>query len=248
MNLFPASAALLFVATVVRAQDSDNVVLRARDAFGERIGQEQVGLYNEQQVRGFSLGDAAAYRLEGSYFLRDYQIPEVLLAGISVKVGVNAARTDYPSPSGVVDYRLRTSEPGDRKLSINLGLRDNNTKLFEISGSTATEDGVFGVAGGAIIQPVINYGNGTTGDNQQVGLVPQWRPNERINIRAALSAERSYYNGDLGVASPVAAVPPKFRQKDIGAPYADVMRYSYNAGLLMDARLGDAWALRTSVF
>ena len=34
------------------AQEPENAVLRARDAFGERVGVEQVGLYNENQVRG----------------------------------------------------------------------------------------------------------------------------------------------------------------------------------------------------
>ena len=244
----PTFLVLIAITGSAVAQESDNVVLRARDAFGERIGNEQVGLYNEQQVRGFSLGDAAAYRLEGSYFLRDYQLPDAILAGVSVKVGVNAARTDYPSPSGVVDYRLKTSDPGDRKLSINFGLRDNNTKVFELAGSVATADGRYGVAGGALLQPQIRYGNGTAGDTQAVGLVPQWQPNENVNVRAVLSAERSYYNGDIGVASPVAAAPPKYREENAGAPYAEVLRYSYNAGMLADARLGEAWSLRTSAF
>ena len=42
----------------------------AADAFGERVGTEQSGLYNESQVRGFDLNDSGAYRIDDAYFSR----------------------------------------------------------------------------------------------------------------------------------------------------------------------------------
>jgi iron complex outermembrane receptor protein len=52
----------LTVASATAAQD--NAVKSATDAFGERVGTEQSGLYSEAQVRGFDLNDSGAYRIE----------------------------------------------------------------------------------------------------------------------------------------------------------------------------------------
>ena len=97
-----------FAATPAAAQD--NALRAAADAFGERQGIEQVGLYNEGQVRGFDLNNSGAYRIEDSYFARAAGLNDPVLAGVAVRVGVNAARLAYPAPSGVVNYRPR--EPG----------------------------------------------------------------------------------------------------------------------------------------
>src|SRR3954466_5430217 len=99
------TAALVFTATATFAQD--NAVRSAADAFGERVGTEQSGLYSESQVRGFDLNDSGAYRIDGAYFSRASPLDDTVLAGVGVRVGVNAASLAYPAPSGVVNYRLR---------------------------------------------------------------------------------------------------------------------------------------------
>ena len=51
-----AGSLILVLAATAAAQDS--AVKSAADAFGERVGTEQSGLYSETQVRGFDLNDS----------------------------------------------------------------------------------------------------------------------------------------------------------------------------------------------
>src|SRR5687768_10283352 len=62
------SVVLAFATAPAAAQD--NAVSSAADAFGERAGIEQSGLYTESQVRGFDLNDSGAYRIDDAYFSR----------------------------------------------------------------------------------------------------------------------------------------------------------------------------------
>ena len=119
-------------------QDLGNPNLSARDAFGARRGEEQIGLYDEDEVRGFDLGDTVAYRVDGAFFIREFKIPDAVLEGVRVNVGINAARMLYPSPSGVVDYRLKAPSPGDREVTLTSGVRDYGSVFSEVSWSWGT--------------------------------------------------------------------------------------------------------------
>ena len=112
MSRCHGSPSLLAAARRAAAQDS--AVKSAADAFGERVGTEQSGLYSETQVRGFDLNDSGAYRIDDAYFSRAAALNDPVLAGVGVRVGVNAVRLAYPAPSGVVNYRLRQAGPGER--------------------------------------------------------------------------------------------------------------------------------------
>lgn len=254
LRVWPRAVTALLITTsplpyTAAAQDGDNAVLRARDAFGERAGVEQVGLYTENQVRGFNLNDTASYRIDGLYVLREFQFPDTILSGVSVKVGVSAARLDYPSPSGVVDYRLDDVKPGARQLSVNFGLRDFGTRFVEGSGGYSPDHGRWGIAVG--VQSLFDqrFPNGTGGHNHGVGFVPVWRPSDDVRIRTVFSMDRSTYNGDYSIQSAVpGVVPPKTGGKNLGVRDARVLRYSYNTGVLADAEFSSRWSFQGSVF
>mgnify|MGYP003576140816 CR=1 FL=1 len=76
---------LWLFACSARAQDS--ALKSAPDAFGERVGTEQSGLYTETQVRGFDLNDSGAYRIDDAYFSRAAALNDPVLAGVGVRVG-----------------------------------------------------------------------------------------------------------------------------------------------------------------
>src|SRR5687767_15862663 len=103
-SLARATWIALTCAVAAPASAQDNAVSSAADAFGERAGIEQSGLYTESQVRGFDLNDSGAYRIDDAYFSRAGPPDDTVLSGVGVRVGVNAARLAYPSPSGVVNY------------------------------------------------------------------------------------------------------------------------------------------------
>ena len=132
------SAASLFPVQDAFAQSSTNVATVALDAFGEKVGSEQIGLYSEQQVRGFSLQESGNYRLDGAYFIRSANIVGAALDGTTIRVGINALGVDFPAPSGIVEYRLAVAQPGARE-EVELAWRDYGGTAFFLRGSAATE-------------------------------------------------------------------------------------------------------------
>lgn len=227
---------------------SDNAILTARDAFGERVGVEVAGIYTESQVRGFSLANTGAHRIEGAYFVRDFAPPDAVLAGVSVMSGVNGARLAYPSPSGVVDYRLKSSQPGDRKLSVTASVRELGQTAIESAFSFANEAGDFGVAGGAFWTTPVEYPNEVKYRVYNVGMVPQWKPNDKLRVRGFVAAEHSDYRGELGYLSSVDALPPKLDYHNFAPPWATVSRTTLNGGIMVNAQLDSGWSFSGSSF
>jgi len=233
------------VATPAAAQDS--AVKSAADAFGERVGIEQLGLYNEGQVRGFDLNTSGAYRIDDAYFSRAAPLNDPVLAGVGVRVGVNAARLAYPAPSGVVNYRLREAGPVNQ-LSLGAGLRDFGTRTIEGNGSWKSEDGRLGLAGGVVARPLVRWSAGTEGQALDLGLVGAWRlaPNQRLRAFAAYYVRD--YDGDYAMKSADGAMPPDPQKLHrYGPDWARVKATNTNLGALYDASFGD-WAVNLSAF
>src|SRR5690606_2238306 len=84
-------AATVIAAPPIHAQtaepEDERAVERAADAFGIRIGVEQIGLYSETQVRGFNLQDSGNYRINESYFAKSGGIIDSVLSGVVTRVG-----------------------------------------------------------------------------------------------------------------------------------------------------------------
>src|SRR5687767_1121897 len=161
---------ITFVACSAAADD--NAVKSAADAFGERVGTEQAGLYSETQVRGFDLNDSGAYRIDDAYFSRAAALNDPVLAGVGVRVGVNAVRLAYPAPSGVVNYRLRQAGPAN-ELRLGLGLRDFGTRVVQVDGSFRQDNLSF--AGGLVWRPLWRLAQGYEGRGLDVGGVGAWQ-------------------------------------------------------------------------
>lgn len=227
--------ALAFIA-ISPAAAQDSAVKSAADAFGERVGTEQSGLYSETQVRGFDLNDSGAYRIDGAYFSRAAALNDPVLAGVGVRVGVNAARLAYPAPSGVVNYRLRRAGPAN-ELRLGAGLRDFGARVVQGDGSF--RDGDFNFAGGFIWRPLLRLTGGNEGRAVDVGGVGAWEiaPNQRL--RAFGSRFERRYDGDYAVVPTQSAVPPSLRKLHQYSPsWAESEAVSSNFGVLYDARIG----------
>jgi len=176
------------------AQSSTNVATVAVDAFGEKVGSEQIGLYNEQSVRGFSLQDSGNYRLDGAYFIRSANIVPLALDGTTIRVGINALGVDFPAPSGIVEYRLATAPPGLRAEFEGTPLRDYGGNAWLLKGSMGTQDGVWGVAYGANIMNDTGY-DGQKRRPRHYVFVPTWRPNDKFQFRGFFSGDRFFKPG-----------------------------------------------------
>jgi iron complex outermembrane receptor protein len=228
------AAIVLSAASTASAQD--NAVNSAADAFGERVGTEQSGLYTETQVRGFDLNDSGAYRIDDAYFNRAAALNDPVLAGVGVRVGVNAARLAYPAPSGVVNYRLRAAGPVN-EFRFGAGARDFGTRVLQGDGSFRAGD--FSLAGGFIWRPMFHLSGGNEGKAFDLGGVSAWEisPQQRLRVFGTLYQRR--YDGDYAVLASESAVPPSLKRLHQYSPsWADTAALSSNVGVLYEARVG----------
>ena len=202
------SGIALTCAAAAPAVAQDNAVSNAADAFGERAGIEQSGLYTESQVRGFDLNDSGAYRIDDAYFSRAQAPDDTVLAGVSIRVGVNAARLPYPAPSGVVNYRLREAGPAN-ELRLGAGFRDFGTRVLQ--GDLSLRAGAFSLAGGFIWRPVWRLAQGYRGSARNAGAVVGWNVAPGHRLRVFGSVNDREYDGDYAVIPTAGAIPPNLR-------------------------------------
>lgn len=229
-----AGVILLLAAGTSAAQDS--AVKSAADAFGERVGTEQAGLYSETQVRGFDLNESGAYRIDDAYFSRAAAMNDPVLAGVGVRVGVNAVRLAYPAPSGVVNYRLRPAGPAN-ELRLGVGMRDFGTRVVQGDGSLRGGD--FSFAGGFVWRPLLRLSGGNEGRALDVGGVGAWQIAPDQKLRAFATMYQRSYDGDYAVVPSESAVPPSVERLHNYSPsWAHSEALSSNLGVLYDARVG----------
>ena len=243
------SGVVLAIAAAAPAAAQDTAVSSAADAFGERAGIEQSGLYTESQVRGFDLNDSGAYRIDDAYFSRAQGLDDTVLAGVSVRVGVNAARLPYPAPSGVVNYRLREAGPSN-ELRLGVGLRDFGTRVLQ--GDVSVRAGRFSLAGGLIWRPDWRLSRGERGSARNGGAVVGWEVAPGHGLRAFGSINDREYDGDYAVIPTSGAMPPNLKKLHQYSPeWARTVGTTTNFGLLYRGALHgftvDASAFR-SVF
>jgi iron complex outermembrane receptor protein len=224
----------LFAAATAAAQDS--AVKSAADAFGERVGTEQSGLYTETQVRGFDLNDSGAYRIDDAYFCRAAALNDPVLAGVGIRVGVNAVRLAYPAPSGVVNYRLREAGPAN-ELRLGVGLRDFGTRV--VQGDASVREGDFSFAGGFVWRPSWRLAQGYEGRGLDVGGVGAWQVTSRHRFRAFATMYQRTYDGDYAVLPSESAMPPSLETLHQYSPsWAETAAVNSNFGVLYDGKIG----------
>ena len=243
-TLFAGMALLAAGPTGAQAEEqpptpSGGAARAAVDAFGERVGIDQVGLYSEYQTRGFDLmATSGAFRLDGFYFNPAAPPSESLIQGSSVNVGIAATALDLPSPTGVVTYRLR--EPADtNSLLLTTGLRDQNSLHGEALGSLVSADGRWGVVAHALVVPNSNLPNGGDGPYASGALIGRWRPDAGTKVQAFASYALDHHDGDISVVAAGPGVPPALRAAHRYTPnWARTRWGGGNFGVLAEHRWG----------
>ncbi|MGE3336056.1 MAG: TonB-dependent receptor [Rhodospirillaceae bacterium] len=242
-----ASTVLLLPALDALAQSSTNVATVAVDAFGERVGSEQIGLYSEQAVRGFSLQDSGNYRLDGAYFIRSANIVPLTFDGTTIRVGINALGIDFPAPSGIVEYRLAEARPGFREEFEATPRRDNGGQAWLLKGSAGSQDGVIGAAYGVAIMNDTGY-DGQKRRPRHYAFVPTWRPNDRFQLRGFFSGDRFYKpGGDYVFVLSGTELPPTMPvPKRYWADWGYFSQWQLGGGLIARYNFSTRVALQTS--
>lgn len=242
-----AAALGIVPAIEAAAQSSTNVATVAVDAFGERVGSEQIGLYSEQSVRGFSLQDSGNYRLDGAYFIRSANIVPLTFDGTTIRVGINALGVDFPAPSGIVEYRLAEARPGFRGEFEATPRRDYGGTAWLLKGSAGSEDGRIGAAYGAAIMNDTGY-DGQKRRPRHYALVPTWRPNDNFQLRAFFSGDRFYKpGGDYGFVLSGTTLPSTMPVPNrYWAEWGYFSQWQYGAGVIGRYNFSGRLALQSS--
>lgn len=117
-QLRPLLVAVLLPLGAAAQRVDDNAVTAADDAFGTTVGTQAIGLYDTDNVRGFSPKDAGNLRIEGLYFdQQTFEANRCLFGEQSVRVGLAAQAYDFPAPTGIANFSLRDAAP-DSRLSV----------------------------------------------------------------------------------------------------------------------------------
>lgn len=92
----------------------DNAVTVADDAFGTSVGLQNVGLYSQNDARGFDPQQAGNLRIEGLYFDQQAFITNpCMVRETAMRIGIAAQAYSFPSPTGIADFSLRV--PGEEQ-------------------------------------------------------------------------------------------------------------------------------------
>jgi iron complex outermembrane receptor protein len=238
------------LASSVGAQSAADATLSAADGFGETVGLNQIGIYNAGNIRGFDPTNSAAYRIDGAYFAHAGDLSDGAIDGVAIRVGTSATRLTYPSPSGIIDYQLRSYKQGDRWLNVGVGTYAWYAPALELNFSAASANGRAGIAGGAEIRPTNVYPKGSRGSEYFVGAVPEWRPSDRLRARAVLSY--GHVTADHGLWSDFIAgqVLPPAPAMPVLLPPPSAAAHEYQSGVggLVDYSPSRNWKVSAAAF
>lgn len=242
-------APLLLVPLAVPAQRADdNAVKSADDAFGNSVGNENIGLYNPFEVRGFSAVDAGNVRLDGLYFDRQTDPGNLLVPSSTMRVGISAQGYLLPAPTGIVDYQL--ARAGEQlRVSPVAGYGPYDTRFAELDVQLPLVPDELGIAGGvSFFEQAYDAGNDESG--WTVAIVPRWRPTEsveiipffgRVTIKDSEAEPLIFVSG--------AHLPPRIERDHFwGQSWADAEAIGTNYGVVTNVTLSAGWAINVGAF
>lgn len=220
------------------------------DAFGNRIGQESIGLYSESLVRGFNLQEAGNYRLDDAYFVRAANPSDAVIEGVQVHVGPSALDLDFPAPSGLVHYRLIAGDRERTKLELGFQhLTDSNPRPYlRAHAARQWKDGNTSLAAGFIGSPSARYIFGNEAEYYGAGLVPRMLLGDRWEITGLLTRYDHRYQADAGFTpAGTQPLPKPDRLRYLGQPWSRYDTQNSAWGVIVATAARDnAWDYRLS--
>ena len=248
LALVPAVMLAVGASSPALAQsNTESAVESAEDAFGTSTAHEQIGVYDEGNVRGFSPGTAGNFRMEGMYFDIQGGLGSRIIDGETIRVGPAAQGYAFPAPTGVVDLQLKKA--GD-KLSVApfFSADSFGGYGFEVDAQIPLAGKTLAVATGiGVFENRYNRGGGSTGYN--LGVVPRWRPAPNVEVLAFANHQQFSDNtsGGLYITTGNFLPPRMERGRYPGPDWTRSDSISDSFGLVGHANLGN-WTLRTGLF
>jgi iron complex outermembrane receptor protein len=240
------SVAAIGMATPAAAQRTgENAVTAADDAFGTSVGNETIGLYSTEEVRGFSPVAAGNIRIDGLYLGGIVIGNQRIQSGSNVRVGLSAQGYPFPAPTGIVELSLR---PAGNQPSLSSVLYGGQNQIgFDLDGQLPVTD-TLSLAGGIAFNSFRDFPGGDVGNYYDFGIAPAWQPREGTEVRA-------YYGVQIApkdVSTPFTFVdgtelPPHLPNHLHGQKWAAWKNRFYTMGLFGHTTLGN-WRLSGGLF
>jgi len=247
----PVSIALtsLVALPAIAQRANDNAVTAAGDAFGVTVGAQTIGLYSPENVRSFNPAQAQNLRIEGLYYdQQGFSINPFLFGRSDIRVGVAAQSYSFPSPTGIVDYTLRT--PGDRLTSLVFTRGPLGELSFEVDAQQPLVPKALS-AGVVLVHGKdwdYDYARASTQDS--FNFLLRIRPDDRTEIVPFVGythqAERAlipfvYADGIHEV--------PQFVQQRLGVEdWTSIGLNQFTAGVVAKGAVGSRWLWAAGVF
>ncbi|MEM8986918.1 MAG: TonB-dependent receptor [Pseudomonadota bacterium] len=152
----------------------------ADDAFGFSVGNETIGLYSSDDVRGFSPIDAGNVRLNGLSIDQQTGFTDRLVTGSTIRAGLAAQGYLLPAPTGIVDFSLRrVAETPVQSLVI---ARENYGGYSVAADFQARGASGFWEATGGVGYEYEESGNGSIDEAATMGGTLRFIPSENVDI------------------------------------------------------------------
>ncbi len=236
------------VGTASAQRAEQNAARAAEDAFGVSYANESIGLYDEEDVRGFSPIDAGNVRLEGLYIDQRADLSYRVVDSSIIRVGLTAIDYPFPAPTGIADFRLPDS-PDALVVSPRLTAGSFGDIGIETDVRAPVIGKTLSVAGGVGAYRD-NEAFGGTPEVLSAGISARWRPTVDVEIIPFWSTDR-YWSEESRPTYFVdgAFLPPRIgdRQRYTGQRWATNISRGDNAGLIARGRWG-GWSLAAGLF
>jgi iron complex outermembrane receptor protein len=242
-----AGAALSGQAFAQRA--SENVLSSADDAFGTKIGNDSVGLYDTRSARGFDPQAAGNIRLDGLYFDQQAIVGSRLQRGSAMRIGIAAQSYPFPAPTGIADITL--AKPGDeRSVAVMLQAQaPSGINMLSVDYSQPlAKDKLSILLGGAVLKNAAD--TRTTTDFVAWISSMKWRPTENTEI-ILFHYDNTGYDTEAptSVFTAGAFLPPHVDPEIFfGQRWAQRSTLEKTDGVLAHATFSDHWRLQFGLF
>ncbi len=215
-----------------------NAVTSADDAFGRAVGNERIGIYSQEDVRGFNPVDAGNVRIEGLYFDQQSQPSNRVVDRSAIRVGYGVRGYPFPAPTGILDLSLEKYE-GKRISSIDLDIDDHANVSGSISVKLPLVGDELGVTFGQGFRLAKQPG-GRSGHFNSQAVILTWRPSKATEVSAFWSAFDFNHGIIPPFIYPLDNQPPKQidRTLILGQDWAQNATTSQNYGITAKFRVG----------
>lgn len=247
LQMDDTEAELIAEAAATQSRTNENAVTQAQDAFGFSVGKETLGLYTNSNVRGFSPIAAGNVRIEGLYFDQVFGLTNRVRQSSSIRIGLSSQGNPFPSPTGIVDYRL--FKPGEAEFSALVSVDTYVTASIEADAVVPLVDEKLSLGFGAYLANN-ETADGTDGFHNIQGVMFHWRPTPNIELLPfwTRSEFRNDERGPLYVPAG-SYLPPRIPLRQFAGPeWADFDSVGITQGIVGAYSMSPEWLLRAGLF